>query len=110
MRLFLRIFLSFWLAQALFLVLAILVTVAMRPTRRISEIEALLPKTLDDAVATYQTGGPGKLRDYLRTYHDTRRVHAMLFDEHGPLQEGDQRRIPLERDTAIRRRSHNRAW
>jgi len=36
MRLFLRIFLSFWLAQALFLVLAILVTIVMRPTRRIS--------------------------------------------------------------------------
>jgi two-component system, OmpR family, sensor histidine kinase CpxA len=85
MRLFLRIFLSFWLAQALFLVLAILVTIVMRPTRRISEIEALLPKTLEDSVATYQAGGPGKLRDYLRTYHDTRRVHAMLFNEHGQL-------------------------
>ena len=30
--LFLRIFLSFWIAQALFLVLAILVTLALRDT------------------------------------------------------------------------------
>src|SRR5216684_2529119 len=39
--LFLRIFLSFWAAQALFLVLAILVTIAMRPARH--GIESLLP-------------------------------------------------------------------
>ena len=33
--LFLRIFLSFWVAQALFLVLAILVTLAFRPRSRL---------------------------------------------------------------------------
>lgn len=85
MRLFLRIFLSFWLAQALFLVLAILVTIVIRPTRRISEIEAQLPKTLEDAVAVYQKGGSASLREYLRAYHDAHRIHAMLFDERGPL-------------------------
>src|SRR5262249_44120822 len=48
--LFLRIFLSFWLALALFLVLAILATAAMRPTRQMSSLEALQPKFLSEAV------------------------------------------------------------
>lgn len=83
--LFLKIFLSFWIAQALFLVLAILVTVAMRPAREISAIEALQPKFLSEAVDAYQTGGTPKLRDYLRNLHDTQRVHAVLFNEQGNL-------------------------
>ena len=82
---FLRIFLSFWLVVALFIVAAILITVATRPTREISAIEALQPKFLEDAVQSYTTGGAQKLHDYLRTLHDTQKVHAMLFDEHGPL-------------------------
>ena len=83
--LFLKIFLSFWLAQALFIVLAILVTVALRPTRKISEVEALQPKFLADAVDAYQTGGTPKLRDYLRDLGDRQHVRAILFDEQGPL-------------------------
>jgi signal transduction histidine kinase len=77
--LFLKIFLSFWLAQALFLVLAILVTVAMRPTHQISAVEALQPKFLSDAADAYQTGGAPKLHDYLRGLRDTQHVHAVLF-------------------------------
>jgi signal transduction histidine kinase len=77
--LFLKIFLSFWLAQALFLVLAILVTVAMRPTHQISAVEALQPKFLSDAVDAYQTGGAPKLHDYLRGLRDSQHVHAVLF-------------------------------
>lgn len=83
--LFLKIFLSFWLATALFLVLAILATVAMRPTRQISSVEVLQPKFLAEAVETYQRGGAEKLRDYLRNLHDAQHVRAVLFDEHGPL-------------------------
>ncbi len=48
--LFLKIFLSFWGAQALFIVLAILVTIAMRPAREISSIEASAAKVLNEAV------------------------------------------------------------
>ena len=44
--LFLRIFLSFWMAQALFVVLAILVTLALRP--RGSSWEALRTTALND--------------------------------------------------------------
>jgi two-component system, OmpR family, sensor histidine kinase CpxA len=83
--LFLKIFLSFWLATALFVILAILATVAMRPERRISAIEALQPKLLADAVDAYETGGSDRLRDYLRSLRETQHVHALLFDEHGPL-------------------------
>src|SRR5207302_514032 len=77
--LFLKIFLSFWLAQALFIVLAILVTVAMRPTHQISAVEALQPKFLSDAVDAYQTGGEPRVHEYLRGLRETQHVHAMLF-------------------------------
>jgi signal transduction histidine kinase len=91
MRLFLKIFLSFWVAQALFVVVAIVATVAMRPTRKTSAIEALQPKILSEAVVAYESGGADKLRDYLRTVHDSQRVRSMLFDQSGPLV---QRPIP----------------
>jgi signal transduction histidine kinase len=83
--LFLKIFLSFWIAQALFLVLAILVTVAMRPAREISAVEASQSRFLAEAVDAYQTGGTPKLRDYLHSLHETQRVHAILFNEQGNL-------------------------
>ncbi len=83
--LFLRIFLSFWLAQALFVVLAILVTVAIRPARQISAIEALQGKFLSEAVDAYQTGGSPKLHEYLRGLHESQHVHAVLFNEQGSL-------------------------
>jgi len=83
--LFLKIFLSFWLAQALFLALAILATVAMRPTRHISAIEALQTKFLNDAVAAYQTGGEDRLREYLRTIRDSQHIRAVLFRDRESL-------------------------
>ncbi len=51
--LFLKIFLSFWAALALSLVLAIVVTIALRPTRH--GIENQAPQTLAEAVNAYQT-------------------------------------------------------
>ena len=83
--LFLKIFLSFWGAQALFTVLAILVTIAMRPAREISSIEASQPRMLDEAVEAYQSGGAEKLRDYLHNLSDAQHVRAVLFNEQGPL-------------------------
>src|ERR1700694_2589855 len=61
--LFLRIFLSFWSAQALFLVLAILVTIALRPARRGIESQGL--QILAEAVNAYQSAGEHGARDYL---------------------------------------------
>lgn len=78
---FLRIFLSFWVAQALFFVLAILVTLAFRP--RSSTWEALRTTVLNDAVSTYEEGGDEKLRDYLESIEHSQHVRAYLFDEQG---------------------------
>lgn len=79
--LFVRIFLSFWIAQALFVVLAILVTIAFRP--RSSTWEALRTTVLNDAVTEYEEGGEQALRKYLDTVDATQHVRAYLFDEQG---------------------------
>ena len=63
--LFLKIFLSYWVALALFMVLAILVTLAMRPPRENAAVEALQTKFLEDAVQAYQHGGTEEARDLL---------------------------------------------
>ena len=79
--LFLRIFLSFWMAQALFVVLAILVTLVLRP--RGSSWEALRTTALNEAVSAYEEGGPQRARDYLDGLQNTQHVRAYLFDELG---------------------------
>jgi two-component system sensor histidine kinase CpxA len=79
--LFVRIFLSFWVAQALFVVLAILVTIAFRP--RSSTWEALRTTVLNDAVTEYEEGGEPALRQYLDNLDATQHVRAYLFDEQG---------------------------
>lgn len=79
--LFLRIFLSFWVALALFVVLAILVTIAFRP--RTSTWEALRTTVLNDAVNAYEDGGDEELRRYFDTLDHTQHVRAYLFDERG---------------------------
>jgi len=79
--LFVRIFLSFWIAQALFVVLAILVTVAFRP--RAATWEALRTTVLNDAVNAYEEGGEQQLRQYLDSVDEREHVRAYLFDENG---------------------------
>ncbi|MGA2201574.1 MAG: ATP-binding protein [Terriglobales bacterium] len=79
--LFLKIFLSFWAALALSLVLAILVTIALRPARR--GIESQAPQTLAEAVNAYQTGGQRATHDYLEELWRTQHVRAFVFDPAG---------------------------
>ncbi|MGC1451558.1 MAG: ATP-binding protein [Candidatus Sulfotelmatobacter sp.] len=79
--LFLRIFLSFWMAQALFVVLAILVTVAFRP--RTSTWEGLRTTVLNDAVNAYEEGGEPALRQYMESVEASQHLRAYLFDERG---------------------------
>ena len=79
--LFLRIFLSFWMAQALFVVLAILVTMAFRP--RSSTWEALRTTVLNDAVTSYEEGGAPQAAAISGKLEATQHVRAYLFDEHG---------------------------
>jgi two-component system sensor histidine kinase CpxA len=81
--LFLKIFLSYWMAQALFLVLAILVTLATRPSREISNLQAQEPKFLNEALQAYQSGGDDAARKYLRNVHDTQHVRLFIFDDQG---------------------------
>src|ERR1700674_4007736 len=79
--LFLRIFLSFWAAQALFVVLAILATIALSPARHGIENEA--PQILAEAVNAYQTGGERAAHDYEEELWRTQHVWAMAFDPSG---------------------------
>ena len=79
--LFVRIFLSFWIAQALFVVLAIVVTVALRP--RSSTWEGLRTTVLTDAVNAYEEGGEPQLRQYMEGLEASQHVRAYLFDERG---------------------------
>jgi len=79
--LFVRIFLSYWMAQALFLVLAILVTLAIHPSSEIATVQAQQAKFLGEAVQAYQTGGQEGARNYLRAVHDAQHVRLFLFDE-----------------------------
>src|SRR5580658_10371530 len=77
--LFLKIFLSFWAAFALFLVLAILVTLAFRP--RNSSWESLLATAMNEYVNAYEEGGTPKLREYVESLEKSQRVRIFLFDE-----------------------------
>lgn len=79
--LFLKIFLSFWVAQALFIVLAILVTLAFRP--RSATWEALRATALNDAVSAFEEGGDRQLRQYFENLEATQHVRAYLFNEQG---------------------------
>jgi two-component system sensor histidine kinase CpxA len=93
--LFLKIFLSFWVAFALFLVLAILATLAFRP--RASGWEGLLATALNDSVNAYDQGGYHGLREYLQNLENTQHVRAFLFDEN--MEELSHRGAP---DWAVR--------
>src|SRR5579864_3253543 len=79
--LFLRIFLSFWLAQALFVVLAIIVTLVLRP--RSATWEGLRTTALNDAVNLYEESGQPQLRQYLENLEASQHLRAFLFDERG---------------------------
>jgi two-component system, OmpR family, sensor histidine kinase CpxA len=79
--LFLKIFLSFWAALALSLVLAILVTIALRPPRHGIENQAL--QTLAETVNAYQSGGERAAHDYLEEIFHAQHVRAFVFDPSG---------------------------
>ena len=111
--LFLKIFLSFWLALALSVVLAILVTLAMRPQRDSATWEALRAKALTEAVQAYEQGGEPVVREYLEDLEQSHHVRAFLFDEQG--NELSQRPAPpwaerIARGRAMRRSPGFWAW
>ena len=105
--LFLRIFLSFWAAEALFLILAILVTIALNPSRR--GIEAQEPEILAEAVNAYQSGGEHGAHDYLEDLWRREHVRAFVFDPSGKELTGHQH-IPPWIDDARRNVTFHRGW
>ena len=81
--LFVRIFLSYWIAQALFFVLAILVAWAVRPSREIANLQAQQAKFLAEGVQAYKAGGDTAAWRYLRGVHDAQHVRLYIFDDQG---------------------------
>jgi two-component system, OmpR family, sensor histidine kinase CpxA len=79
--LFLKIFLSFWLAQALFLALAIAVTLAFRPSR--GSWESLRARALTESVQAYEQGGADPALHALESFETAQHVRVFLFDEKG---------------------------
>ncbi|HLW87443.1 MAG TPA: ATP-binding protein [Terriglobales bacterium] len=81
--LFLRMFLLYWLAQALFMVLAIMIFTALRPSREISNLQSEEATFLSQAVQAYQSGGEAAAWRYLRGVRETYHVHIYVADELG---------------------------
>jgi two-component system sensor histidine kinase CpxA len=80
--LFLKIFLSFWVAQALFLVIALLVMLALRPQRNASW-EALRTTALTEAIEAYEHGGAKEAHEYLENLQTKQHVRVYVFDDQG---------------------------
>jgi two-component system, OmpR family, sensor histidine kinase CpxA len=90
--LFLKIFVSYWLAQALFLVLGILVIFAFRQQGEFSEWQAQQATASQRAADVFEQGGAAEVRRYLEDLRDTQHVRAYLFDAQG--QEVSGRALP----------------
>lgn len=80
--LFLKIFVSFWLAQALFLVIAIVVMLALRPQRN-ATWETLRSTALSESIDAFENGGTQKAREYLENLQQKQHVRAYVFDDQG---------------------------
>jgi two-component system sensor histidine kinase CpxA len=81
--LFLKIFLSYWVAQALFVVLAILITVAVRERGESAAWDAQQSAVLAKAVQTYEQGGPAEARRYLEEVRDSLHTRVYLLNDEG---------------------------
>lgn len=81
--LFLKIFLSYWMAQALFLALAILITVALRERGESAVWDAQQSSVFSKALQAYEQGGPVEARKYLEEVRDSLHTRAFLLDEQG---------------------------
>jgi len=81
--LFLRIFVWYWIAQALFMLLAIVAIMTMRPQRDTSVWGAIYAKSLNEAVQAYHQGGQPELQQYLDGLEDSQQIQAFLYDDKG---------------------------
>ena len=106
--LFLKIFLSFWAAQALFLVLAILVVIALRPTRE-PGIESMGSRVIAEAVSAYQSGGERAAGEYLEDLQHTQGLRGFVFDSSGKEISG-RMVFPWVEDMRRNGRIHFHSW
>lgn len=81
--LFLKIFLSFWLAQALIVVLVILATVIFRPQTESPFWEYIKANTAEELVHAYEAGGASRLGTRIDQMAGTLKLRAYLFDDQG---------------------------
>jgi two-component system sensor histidine kinase CpxA len=90
--LFFKIFLSYWVAQALFVILAILVTMAIRPPES-RRFEYFRVSSASQAAQAYERGGRPELLKYLSEMERAIRDRAYLFNDRGEELSG---RVPPE--------------
>src|ERR1700745_2571490 len=81
--LFLKIFLSFWLAQALIVVLVVLATIVFRPQTESPFWEYIKEHTADQLMQAYETGGSAGLNRKLDEFNNSLKLQAFLFDDQG---------------------------
>jgi two-component system sensor histidine kinase CpxA len=104
--LFFRIFLSFWAALVLFIVLSTVVTIALNPARR--GIESQAPDVLAEAVHIYHSGNEQALREFLESFRNEHHVRLYVFDSDGKELAG--RRVPPWIEDARRQVPVKGAW
>jgi two-component system sensor histidine kinase CpxA len=81
--LFLKIFLSFWLAQALIVALVVIATVVFRPQTESPFFEYIKTNTAQQLVQAYETGGVPALNSKLDQLNSSLKLQAFLFDDQG---------------------------
>ena len=81
--LFLKIFLSFWLAQALIVALVVIATVVFRPQTESPFWEYIKEHTAQQLVEAYETGGAPRLSTQIDQLNTTFKFQSYLFDDQG---------------------------
>jgi len=81
--LFLKIFLSFWLAQALIVALVVIATVVFRPQTESPFWEFIKSHTAEQMVQAYESGGAPQLNRQIDQLATTFKLQAFLFDDQG---------------------------
>ena len=81
--LFLKIFLSFWLAQALIVALVVLATVVFRPQTESPFWDYVKSHIADQLVQAYEGGGATGLSHRIDQFGSTLKLQAFLFDAEG---------------------------
>jgi signal transduction histidine kinase len=89
MKIFTKIFISFWIAQALFFVLVVLVTWVIRQQAE-AGTEAAQSKILNEAVLAYEQGGADALHKYFESLRESQHIRGVLLNEQGEDVNGRQ--------------------